>query len=80
MLTLLKKIFIWWNQETLGTKLKTIFYGKLIGIDSLGNKYYESKAGKDGLFIVVRLMLQKYQMNGIRGFILLIIKLKIIMI
>ena len=46
MLTLLKKIFIWWNQETLGTKLKTIFSGKLVGTDSTGNKYYESKAGK----------------------------------
>ncbi|MDB9714719.1 NADH-ubiquinone oxidoreductase subunit NDUFA12 family protein [Candidatus Pelagibacter ubique] len=46
MLTLLKKIFIWWNQETLGTKLKTIFYGKLSGKDSSGNKYYESKSGK----------------------------------
>jgi NADH:ubiquinone oxidoreductase subunit len=46
MLTLLKKIFIWWNQETLGTKLKTFFYGKFVGSDSIGNKYYESKAGK----------------------------------
>ena len=46
MLTVLKKIFIWWNQETLGTKLKTIFYGKLIGSDSFGNKYYASKDGK----------------------------------
>ena len=46
MLTLFKKIFIWWNQETLGTKLKTIFYGKLVGKDSSGNKYYESKSGK----------------------------------
>ncbi|MDC1280163.1 NADH-ubiquinone oxidoreductase subunit NDUFA12 family protein [Pelagibacteraceae bacterium] len=46
MLTFLKKIFIWWNQETLGTKLKTIFSGKLIGTDSSGNKYYESKNGK----------------------------------
>ena len=46
MLTLLKKIFIWWNQETIGTKLKTIFTGKLVGIDATGNKYYENKAGK----------------------------------
>ena len=46
MLTLFKKIFIWWNQETLGTKLNTIFYGKLAGKDSSGNKYYESKSGK----------------------------------
>jgi NADH:ubiquinone oxidoreductase subunit len=46
MLTLFKKIFIWWNQETLGTKLKTIFFGKFVGMDSFGNKYYESKSGK----------------------------------
>jgi NADH:ubiquinone oxidoreductase subunit len=46
MLTLLKKIFIWWNQETLGTKLKTLFFGNLVGCDNLGNKYYESKSGK----------------------------------
>ena len=46
MLTLLKKFFIWWNQETLGTKLKTFFSGKLIGVDSTGNKYYQDKKGK----------------------------------
>ena len=46
MLTLFKKIFIWWNQETLGTKLKTIFSGKFVGSDSLGNKYYQNKKGK----------------------------------
>ena len=46
MLTLLKKIFTWWNQETFGTKLKTILFGKLVGSDTIGNKYYESKNGK----------------------------------
>ena len=46
MLTLFKKIFIWWNQETIGTKIKTFLFGKLIGSDSFGNKYYESKNGK----------------------------------
>ena len=46
MLTLFKKIFIWWNQETLGTKLKTIFTGKFVGSDSFGNRYYKNKAGK----------------------------------
>ena len=43
MLTILKKIFIWWNQDTFGTKLKTIFFGKLKGQDIFGNKYYENK-------------------------------------
>ena len=46
MLTLLKKIFIWWNQDTLETRIKTIFFGRFVGNDSFGNKYYESKKGK----------------------------------
>ena len=46
MLTLFKKIFTWWNQDTFGTRLKTIFFGKFVGKDSFGNKYYESKNGK----------------------------------
>ena len=46
MLTLFKKIFIWWNQDTFGTRLQTIFFGKLVGSDEFGNKYYESKNGK----------------------------------
>ena len=46
MLTFFKKIFTWWNQETFGTKLKTIFFGKLVGSDTKGNKDYESKNGK----------------------------------
>ena len=46
MLTIFKKIFVWWNQDTLGTKLKTIFFGKLVGSDEFGNRYYESKSGK----------------------------------
>ena len=46
MLTFLKQIFIWWNQETIGTKLKTIFFGKLVGKDIFGNKYYQNNSGK----------------------------------
>ena len=46
MLTLLKKIFTWWNHDTFGTRLKTIFFGKFVGNDEFGNKYYESKNGK----------------------------------
>ena len=46
MLTLLKKIFIWWNQETLGTKLKTIFYGKLVGKDSSGKQILRKQIWK----------------------------------
>ena len=46
MLTLLKKIFTWWNRDTLGTKIKTVLLGKFVGQDNFVNKYYESKSGK----------------------------------
>ena len=46
MLTLLKKIFTWWNQDTFGTRIQTIFSGKLVGKDNFGNRYYENKKGK----------------------------------
>ena len=42
----LKQIFTWWNRQTIGTMILTIFSGKLKGIDEFGNKYYESKTGK----------------------------------
>ena len=46
MLTLFKKIFTWWNQDTFGTRIKTILRGKFAGKDHLGNKYYEDNKGK----------------------------------
>ena len=46
MLTFLTKIFTWWNQDTFGTRLNTILFGKIVGSDDLGNKYYEGKNGK----------------------------------
>ena len=39
MLTFLKQIFVWWNRQTIGTKLYTIFYGKYVGKDYFGKKY-----------------------------------------
>ena len=50
MLSLIKKIFIWWNQDTLGTKLKTLISGKFVGKDSFGNKYYQNK--KDERWVI----------------------------
>ena len=32
MLTIFKKIFIWWNQDTIGTKIKTILFGKFVTV------------------------------------------------
>ena len=45
MLTIFKEIFTWWNRQTLGTRIKTFFSGKLIGEDEYGNKYYQNKQG-----------------------------------
>ena len=39
----LKIIFIWWNKQTFGTFLKTLFFGNYVGSDEHGNKYYQSK-------------------------------------
>ena len=69
MLTFIKQIFTWWNHETIGTKIYTIFFGKLVGTDIYGNKYYENKKKiKDGLYTTEKLMLQKYLMNGTLGY------------
>ena len=46
MLTFIKQIFVWWNQATIGTRVETVFFGKLAGKDSFGNKYYKNKKGK----------------------------------
>ena len=46
MLTFFKKIFTWWNRDTIGTRIKTIFFGNLVGEDDFGNRYYQSKSGK----------------------------------
>jgi len=38
-----KQIFTWWHKQTFGTFLKTLFFGKFVGEDSNGNKYYKNK-------------------------------------
>ena len=43
---MIKQIFTWWNSQTVGTFIYTIFFGKLVGKDESGNKYYESRKGK----------------------------------
>ena len=45
-----KIIFTWWNSQTLGTFLKTLFFGKYVGQDEYGNKYYKSR--KDERWVI----------------------------
>ena len=46
----LKSLLVWWSRQTLGTYLKTLFTGKLVGKDKFGNKYYKNK--KDQRWVV----------------------------
>ena len=46
MLTIFKELFTWWNRQTLGTRIQTALFGKLVGEDEFGNKYYQNKSGK----------------------------------
>ncbi len=46
----LKQIFTWWNRNTFGTFLKTLFFGKYVGVDEFGNKYYKNK--KDDRWVI----------------------------
>ena len=46
MINFLKQMFTWWNSQTLGTFIYTLFTGKCIGSDQFGNKYYSNSKGK----------------------------------
>ena len=39
----MKIFFTWWNKQTFGTLLKTLFTGKLVGRDEYGKRYYKNK-------------------------------------
>ena len=43
---MIKQIFTWWNYQTFGTFLYTLFFGKFVGKDNSGNKYYQNNKGK----------------------------------
>ena len=47
---MIKQIFTWWNSQTFGTFLYTIFFGKFVGKDEFGNKYYRNK--KDERWVI----------------------------
>ena len=38
-----KTFFTWWNKQTLEHFLKTLFFGKYVGKDEFGNKYFKNK-------------------------------------
>ena len=80
MLTFFKQIFVWWNQTTFGTRIKTIFLENLLEKTHLEINIIKINLEKDGLFIKMKLMHQKFQTNGTHGCTLQKIKLKTFMI
>ena len=44
----LVQFFTWWNGQTLGTRLHTWRYGKMVGQDESGNTYYEGGTDSEG--------------------------------
>jgi len=46
VINFLKQIFTWWHKQTFGTFIYTLFLGKFVGSDNLGNKYYSNSIGK----------------------------------
>lgn len=42
----IKRLFTWWDGQTIGTQLFTWRKGQKVGEDGAGNVYYQSKDGK----------------------------------
>ena len=47
----LKIFFTWWNRQTFGTFLKTLFFGKLVGKDEFEINTIRTRKTRDGLYI-----------------------------
>jgi len=45
-MSFLKQIFTWWHRQTFGTFVYTLIFGKFVGKDEFGNKYYSDSKGK----------------------------------
>jgi len=44
-MAILRFLFVWWRNATVGTWLMTWFSGQFVGQDKFGNRYYQSKGG-----------------------------------
>ena len=45
MISKISSLFIWWNGQTIGTKIYTKFFGNFVGTDEYGNNYFKSSNG-----------------------------------
>ena len=66
---MIKEIFTWWNRHTFGTRLETFFLVNLSVKMNLVINIIKAKKTKDGLYIMMRLIHQKFLANGTHGYI-----------
>tara|TARA_B100001996_G_scaffold357556_1_gene321578 strand:- start:181 stop:591 length:411 start_codon:yes stop_codon:yes gene_type:complete len=59
VINFLKLIFTWWNRQTLGTFIYTLFLGKYVGSDEFGNKYYSNS--KDKRWVIYKNIVESTQ-------------------
>jgi NADH:ubiquinone oxidoreductase subunit len=45
MKKLFAQLFVWWQGETLATRLWTALFGEFVGTDAQGNRYFRSRRG-----------------------------------
>ena len=45
MISKISNLFIWWNGQTIGTKVYTKLFGNFVGTDEYGNNYFKSSNG-----------------------------------
>ena len=45
-MSFLKQIFTWWHRQTFGTFVYTLIFGRFVGEDEFGNKYYSDSKEK----------------------------------
>ena len=76
----LKIFFTWWNKQTFGTFLKTLFFGKFVGKDEYGNKYYKSKQDQRWVIYANNIEASKITSDWFYGYIILLTKFLIKMI
>ena len=61
-------------ESSFGTFLKTLLFGKYVGSDEFGNKYYENKKNERWVIYADSIEATKFLPNGIYGYTIQLIK------
>ena len=59
----LARIFTWWHGQTLNTALHTLLFGKFVGKDEYGNRYYRTRKIDKALGFERRWVIERGQLG-----------------